>query len=88
MPVSWSASGEQLLFGEEFSHLQNNSEKVHQILLPRCFREELQQRMWGGPSVEGSTGSLLSYIFSVENVDQRSGARTDLYLQQQRREGS
>ena len=42
---SWSTRGELLLFGGELSHLQNNSENVHQILLPRYFREELQQRM-------------------------------------------
>ena len=60
---------------------------MHQILLPRYFREELQQRMWGRPVCRRPHRVLLSYIiitalFSVENVDQRSGARTDLYQQQ------
>ena len=77
---SWSASGELLLLGGEFSHLQNNSENVHQILLRRYFREELQQRMWGRPVCRRPHGVLLSYIiimalFSVENVDQRGGGR-------------
>ena len=30
-----------------FSDLQNNSGNLHHILLSRCFREELKQRIWG-----------------------------------------
>ena len=44
---------------EEVSHLQNNSESMHQILLPWYFPEELKQRTWGGlsPTQGGPTGS-------------------------------
>ena len=37
-----------IFVGEEegFFHLQNNSGNVHQMLLSRCFREELKQETW------------------------------------------
>ena len=68
---SWSASGELLLLGGEFSHLQNNSENVHQILLRRYFREEVQQRMWGRPVCKAPRGPAqlhyyYGFIFSRE----------------------
>ena len=35
------------LVGKGDTHLQNNSENVHQILVSRLFREELKQRIQG-----------------------------------------
>ena len=42
--ATWEA---HLLEKGSFLHLQNNSGNVHQVLLSRYFKEELQQRMWG-----------------------------------------
>lgn len=47
---SWSPSSGHLPFGgqgEVFLHLQHNSGSEHQILVSRCFRKELKQRIWG-----------------------------------------
>ena len=54
---SWSSTSSYLPFGGGFSHLENNSGNLHQILLSRYFREELKQRIWGeGLSWEGPIG--------------------------------
>ena len=53
-------------FGEDFSHLQNNSGNVYQILLARYFREELKHRIRGRVCLRKAHKFLLDYSVSIK----------------------
>ena len=55
---SWSSSS-CLPFDGGFCIYKKNSGNVHQILLSRSFREELQQRIWGRDLALGRPHSVL-----------------------------
>ena len=58
------------------SHLQNNSENLHQILLSRYFREELQQRIWGEACAwKTQKGSAWLHDQYIQGVKARDGAQ-------------